>query len=264
MTATHSESDKKRKKILIVDDEESFRLVLREVLDELGYQSVEAANAAEGLRAFQIERPLAVLLDIHLPDRSGFDVLREIRSISPHANVIVTTGESIEENELLAIRLGADDFIGKPIHPLELKYLLEKASSPARAYPQSERPRLLLVSDALDGMSQFRGSIKKEASEITVVYSLDELPAVLAAPHDLAILDLSTENIREVLDQIRSSPFHVDIPILVDKTRLNFTGEMAGIMPKYRAMPCTPMELIALTRRRVATHNEKMRPRPLL
>lgn len=256
--------DQERRKVLIVDDEESFRLVLREVLEEIGYRPIEAGTAAEGLRLFRSEHPQSVLLDIHLPDRSGFEVLREIKADSPQTNVIVTTGDAINENELLAIRLGADDFIGKPIHPLELHYLLEKASSAGRRAHESKQPRLLLVSESPGASSEFRRSISDGSADETIVFDLGNLPDALATPHDIAIVQVSTPNIRRVLEQIRRSITHVDIPILVDRTLLNFTGELAGIMPKFRAMPCTPAELIALTQRRITTHIEKSRPKPLL
>jgi len=264
MTEKASTADLEKQMVLIVDDEESFRLVLREVIDEVGYRPIEAETAAEGLRLFRSEHPQSVLLDIHLPDRSGFEVLREIKADSPQTNVIVTTGDAINENERLAIRLGADDFIGKPIHPLELQYLLDKASSARRNVPETKLPRLLLISESPHASSEFRRSIKDGSADMTTVFDLGNLPDALASPHDIAIVQVSTSSIQLVLEQIRRSIIHVDIPILVDRTQLNFTGELAGIMPRFRAMPCTPAELISLTQRRIATHIEKSRPKPLL
>lgn len=253
-----------KRKVLVIDDEESFRLVLREVLNELGFESIEAADATQGLSVFKREHPSSVLLDIYLPDRSGFDVLREIKSMTPETNVIITTGEDIEENALQAIRNGADEFIGKPIHPHELKYLLEKHSSPPQIDQTRGKLKLLIVSDAAGGMADFTGFIKGDDVHITCVSDAAELPAALELPHDIAVIDVASINIMFILESLRMSPLHSRIPVLVDVSRLDFSGDLAGIMPTYRAMPCSPQELRALTRRRIASLSEKIRSRPLL
>ncbi|MBK9314354.1 MAG: response regulator [Acidobacteria bacterium] len=265
MNGEISNSANGSKKVLIIDDEESFRLVLREVLNELGFNSIEAENAELGLRAFEIERPSSVLLDIHLPDRSGFDVLQEIKKQSPKTNIIVTTGESIEENALIALRLGADEFIGKPIHPLELKYLLDKfTTTEKRTESANGILRLLIVSDAADGLRDFRGFINKENVQITNIFNLDDLPRTLTTRHEIAVVNVASINIKNVLESLRKSPLHQDIPVLVDKTRLDFTGVLAGIMPRFRAMPCSPDELRVLTQRRIVSLKEKRRSNHLL
>lgn len=83
--------------------------------------SVEAGTVADAINTFDAELPSAVLLDIDLPDGSGLDALREIKSHQPDAVVIMITGNVLVENTISALRGGAYDFISKPIHLEELR-----------------------------------------------------------------------------------------------------------------------------------------------
>jgi DNA-binding NtrC family response regulator len=108
-------------KILIVDDEQLIRWTLTEALRGWGYLPVEAETVANALAAFEAEQPAAVLLDINLPDGSGLDVLREIKSRKPDSVVIMITANVLIDDTLAALRGGAYDFIGKPINLEELQ-----------------------------------------------------------------------------------------------------------------------------------------------
>jgi len=104
-----------------VDDDAAIRWSLAEALRSWGYASVEAGTVAAGLAAFEVEEPTAVLLDIDLPDGSGLDALREIKSRQPEAVVVMITANVQVENTISALRGGAYDFIGKPLHLEELR-----------------------------------------------------------------------------------------------------------------------------------------------
>ncbi|HEY0077365.1 MAG TPA: sigma-54 dependent transcriptional regulator [Pyrinomonadaceae bacterium] len=110
-----------KEKILVVDDEQMIRWTLSEALRSWGYVPVEAATVASGVDAFASEEPAAVLLDIDLPDGSGLDALREIKSRKGDAVVIMITGNVRVENTIAALRGGAYDFIGKPLSLEELR-----------------------------------------------------------------------------------------------------------------------------------------------
>jgi two-component system response regulator AtoC len=113
--------------ILIVDDDKMIRWTLREALRGWGYMSVEAGTVADALTMFSTEQPAAILLDIDLPDGSGLDVLREIKSQQPDAVVIMITGNVLVENTLSALRGGAYDFISKPINLEELRITIRNS-----------------------------------------------------------------------------------------------------------------------------------------
>ena len=110
-----------KEKILVVDDDEMIRLTLSEALRSWGYVPVVAGTVAGALSTFDEEEPAAVLLDIDLPDGSGLDALREIRSRQTDAVVIMITGNVLIGNTISALRGGAYDFVGKPVTLEELR-----------------------------------------------------------------------------------------------------------------------------------------------
>ncbi len=113
-------------KILIVDDEPQILRFLRASLPPHGYDCVEALNAAEALKAFSVEKPDALILDLGLPDKDGFSVISEIRThaLTP---IIVLSARSDIEGKVKALEFGADDYITKPFDMAELLARLKAA-----------------------------------------------------------------------------------------------------------------------------------------
>ena len=106
-------------RILIIDDEEPIRFSLRGILEDEGYEVLEAATAEEGLEVADAERPDLVFLDIWLPGMDGLQVLKEIRKTSK-VPVIMLTARDETFDKVLGLELGADDYVTKPFNPLEL------------------------------------------------------------------------------------------------------------------------------------------------
>ena len=114
-------------KILIVDDEPAIRFALTEALRSWGYESFQAATVVEANDLFAHEFPGVALLDIDLPDGSGLDVLNHIKQQWPETIAIMITGNVNVPNVITALRGGAHDFIGKPVHLEELRVTLQNA-----------------------------------------------------------------------------------------------------------------------------------------
>jgi two-component system KDP operon response regulator KdpE len=112
--------------ILVVDDEPPIRRFLRTSLVASGYRIVEAENAADGLRLLAAEKPDVVILDLGLPDRSGLDLIPEIRKTSP-VPIVVLSARHDERSKVEALDLGADDFVSKPFGMTELMARLRAA-----------------------------------------------------------------------------------------------------------------------------------------
>src|ERR1041385_6880408 len=93
--------------ILVIDDDEAIRWMLKEALQSWGFTPIEAATVAEGTKVFNSFLPAAVLLDIDLPGGSGLDVLREIKNEHHDAIVIMITGNVQIDNTISALRGGA-------------------------------------------------------------------------------------------------------------------------------------------------------------
>ena len=103
------------KVILIIDDEESIRASLIGVLEDEGFRTVFAHNGEEGLRLLREENPDVVLLDIWMPGIDGIETLRRIKEISPDQLVVMMSGHATIETAVRATKLGAFDFIEKPL-----------------------------------------------------------------------------------------------------------------------------------------------------
>lgn len=106
-------------KVLIVDDEPAIRRLLRTSLSPHGYQCVEAERGQEAVAQVQAERPDVVLLDLGLPDMDGIEVIRAIRAES-QVPIVVLSIRSDERGKVLALDLGADDYVTKPFGIEEL------------------------------------------------------------------------------------------------------------------------------------------------
>jgi len=106
-------------KLLFIEDDDGIRLALRLALEDEGYTVYEAENGEEGLAAFAEHDVDLVLLDLRLPDMSGFDVCRSLRaeSIVP---IIIITAQTDTYDMVAGLEAGADDYVTKPVVPKEL------------------------------------------------------------------------------------------------------------------------------------------------
>ena len=108
-----------RRTILVVEDEESIATPLVEALAREGFDATVARTAAESLELAERMQPELVLLDLMLPDGSGFDVLRELRRSSA-VPVIVVSARAEEADRVVGLELGADDYVVKPFSAREV------------------------------------------------------------------------------------------------------------------------------------------------
>jgi type II secretory ATPase GspE/PulE/Tfp pilus assembly ATPase PilB-like protein/CheY-like chemotaxis protein len=113
--------------VLLVDDEDQLRRVMKDLLARDGYEVTEARNGAEALDQVDRHAPDIVVLDLNLPGMDGYSVLSELRSRPATAGipVIVLTAKGDEDNEVRVFELGADDFLTKPFRAKALSKRLE-------------------------------------------------------------------------------------------------------------------------------------------
>jgi len=114
-------------RILIIDDEESIGLGFGAFLRAKGYQVVHAKNGSQGLSIFRTDSPDLVLLDMRLPDIDGIDLLRELKSENEFVVVIMVTAHGTIEKAVKALKLGADNFLTKPLDSESLLIMIEHA-----------------------------------------------------------------------------------------------------------------------------------------
>jgi len=116
-----------QKRILIVDDDKLVRWTLTQKCTEFGYFSLEASSGEEALSVLQTEQVDAILLDVHLPDLSGIEVLDKLKQAGETRSVIMMTADPQLDDVKAALRLGAYDFVSKPINFDELTITLQNA-----------------------------------------------------------------------------------------------------------------------------------------
>ena len=128
-------------KILIIEDERLIRMTLRERLSREGYQVLEAGGGEEGLRTLDEEEADLVLLDYKLPDTNGVEVLRRIREMGRDTAVILMTAFSTVTSAVEAIKLGAYDYLDKPVDHEALLTVMGKALETTRLRREVRRHR---------------------------------------------------------------------------------------------------------------------------
>jgi two-component system response regulator AtoC len=119
-------------KVLVVDDERLVRWSLRQKCEEWGYQVLEAETGVAALRLAHNESPDLVLLDIRLPDHNGLEILRELKNHQDARAVIMITADPQLDDIKTALKLGAYDFVGKPLDFDELLIAIKNALEATR------------------------------------------------------------------------------------------------------------------------------------
>lgn len=113
--------------ILVVDDDRELADNLTEYLNQLGYQATAAYGGPEALRTFAPGRFNLVVTDLRMPEVDGLQVLDKVKSEDPKAVVLVLTGYGTVESAVEAMKLGAYDFVPKPIRLEELRLIVDRA-----------------------------------------------------------------------------------------------------------------------------------------
>jgi len=138
------------KKVLIIDDDATFRNLVEQVITQKGYQVLKASSGREGLRLMFDQRPDLVLLDVVMPSIDGWQVCTRIREISDVPIIMITGRHKSEEDIVRGLDYGADDYLTKPVRSKELvarvQAILRRAELP---YLQDIRQGIIYSDDFL-------------------------------------------------------------------------------------------------------------------
>jgi DNA-binding response OmpR family regulator len=166
------------KKILIVDDKAELRTLLKQYLTQEGFEVVAASNGQEALFVARREKPDLILLDIMMPEMGGFEFMR---AYSREANtpIILLTARLEENDKVLGLELGADDYITKPFSPRELA---ARVRAVLRRMEKASQPQDLLRSGdiTLDRAGRIL-SVRGQAVDLTPS-EFELLATLMAAP----------------------------------------------------------------------------------
>ena len=123
-------------RILIVEDQEDNRMIMRDVLSSAGYDLIEAANGEDGVKLAHSERPDLILMDIQLPIIDGYEATRRIKGSAELKSIpiIAVTSYALSGDQAKARAAGCDGYVSKPFSPRELlarvrEYLPDAAAS---------------------------------------------------------------------------------------------------------------------------------------
>jgi two-component system cell cycle response regulator DivK len=115
-------------KILIVEDQEDNRTILRDLLGHAGFEVLEAVNGAEGIKAAARERPDLILMDIQMPEMDGYEAARRIKAEPNTADIpiVAVTSYALSGDEQKAKAAGCDDYVTKPFSPRAILQIVKQ------------------------------------------------------------------------------------------------------------------------------------------
>jgi len=159
-----AESSAPADRILVIDDDLAILNLLENLLAGEGYQVVTAACGREGLVAIQKDQPDLILLDVQMPGMSGFEVLSKIRELQCEVPVIMVTAYGSEDVAAEALRLGADDYIAKPLRVRNLCFRIQRNLEKARLRASQESLNEQLRQTTLELTSRLQDVIEANTS----------------------------------------------------------------------------------------------------
>ena len=128
--------------LLIIDDDEVVRASLAAYLEDSGFSVLQASNGVQGLQMFEQEQPDLIICDLRMPQMSGLELIRQVAQRSAQTPVIVISGAGVMSDVVEALRLGAADYLIKPLEDLAvLEHSVHRALDRARLQLENQRYR---------------------------------------------------------------------------------------------------------------------------
>lgn len=166
-----------QKKILIVEDDDNIRELLRLYLEREGFEISEAENGAVGLSTYKAENPDMMLLDVMMPVMDGWQVCKEIRATGATIPIIMITAKGETMDKVSGLELGADDYIVKP---LEMREVIARVRAVFRRFAGDETGKLLFDKLTIDKQAYdlvINGArVDAPPKEIELLYFLAQSP----------------------------------------------------------------------------------------
>jgi two-component system response regulator AtoC len=166
--------------VLIVDDERTLARAVKAFLTEAGYEAEVAGDAEQALELLPRLRPDVIFTDVRLPGMSGIDLLRRVREFDPAIPVIIMTAYGTIEGAVEAVKLGAFDYMKKPVDLEELKLLADRARETALMKQELSYYRRRAASELpMAGVLGSSPALRAVMDQVRQVAALDETPPVL-------------------------------------------------------------------------------------
>src|SRR6195256_4166400 len=197
------------RKVLVVDPDAPVRRESRTACEQDGYQVLEADGAAEAMRQFESSRPNLVLLEVTLPDGAGFDVCRELRKMDPAVPVIMMSSRSDKIDVVVALEIGADDYVAKP---LRLRELVARMTAHLRRtrFESAEAMGTRLEFREVVAAVTPRRALKDRGGTAGKVPSREKIPTSFGGyedPTETRVIDVHIRNLRRKIESQPSRPY---------------------------------------------------------
>ena len=233
--------------VLVVDDEASIRRFLRHLLEQEGYDVLEAATGSEAIMRCQRDKPDLILLDLRLPDMTGFEILSELKRAEDTQEVPVIILSIIQDREE-GFRLGASDYLTKPV---DREKLLERIH---RLIGHQGDLKVLVVEDDPSVQRALRAILEHHSYEVTPVGSAEEaLESLAESTPGLILLDLMLPGLsgNDFLKEIKLNPDWANIPVVVLTAADSSSRSEARLLGAHSVVgkPFQEQELTGLIRR---------------
>lgn len=215
------------RRILVIDPDPAARRELRHACEQDGYGVIEAASGHEGLQLWNQHRPNLILLELGLPDITGFDVCREVRKSDLQVGVIMLSSRAEEIDVVVGLEIGADDYVVKPPRLRELLARIAAHLRKQRSEAMDGQVGRLEFKDLVIDVDERR--IFKNGREVELTHTEFDLLAFLATnagkvvsrekilntiwgyeyPIETRVIDVHVRNLRRKLEVQPSRPFYI-------------------------------------------------------
>jgi DNA-binding response OmpR family regulator len=215
------------RRILVVDDESLIRKTVRLTCEKEGYTVEEAETGRAALEKLEQVKPDVVLLDLMLPDISGFDVCRDIRRAGSRVPVIILSAKTEEIDVVVGLEIGADDYIIKPFRPRELLARIAAHLRKATQLAQTDDEGRMVFKELTIDLNERR--VYREDEEVNLTHTEFDLLSFLATnagkvlsrekilnsvwgyeyPIETRVIDVHVRNLRRKIEVDASNPRHI-------------------------------------------------------
>ena len=211
--------------ILVVDDEYKLRDLIRVYLEQEGYRVVEAAHGREALYVARVEKPDLVILDLMMPEMGGYEFMRAF-SKEAETPVIMLTAKVEDQDKILGLELGADDYVSKPFNVRELLARVRavlRRTQKAATEPDVLRGADIVLDRAARSVIVGERGVDLTPSEFAILATLMAAPGQVFSRLDLLdrvsgdayegyerTIDVHIRNLRTKVEPDPKNPTHIE------------------------------------------------------
>jgi DNA-binding response OmpR family regulator len=213
--------EKKKEKILIIEDEKFLLEMYQSRFEKAGYQVLTARTGKPGIKIAEKEKPDLIILDILMPEMDGYEVIKKIREDSQTKKIPVLVLSNLGQQEEVnqGLKLGADDYVIKTdLTPTELLDKVERMFSRLKKPSKKLKKRVLIIEDEKEIAQLYQEKLVKEGFEIEVANNgAWGLRLASHGDFDIILLDMVMPafNGYEAIKELKKDPRTAKVPVLV-------------------------------------------------